>query len=73
MIAFINKYDKVSHFIIGMVCGLFRLDWRLFTGIITVKEIYDTYKKSATGFDLQDWFAGFGGYWLGLYFNNLFK
>ena len=73
MIALIQKYDKASHFIIGVVCGLLGLDWRLFVGIITGKEIYDCYKKGATGFDLQDWFAGIGGYWFGLYFNNLFK
>ena len=73
MITLIQKYDKLSHLIIGVVCGLFNMDWRLFAGIITVKEIYDTYKPNPTGFDLQDWFAGFGGYWLGLYINNLFK
>ena len=63
----IQQYDKLSHFIIGLVCGVISVFIGIQNGFLAsnaifgIKEIYDTYKKNPTGFDLEDYSAGFSG------------
>jgi hypothetical protein len=66
LIDIIQKYDKISHFIIGML--LFFVPIELAFSIMVMKEIFDCYKKNPTGFDLEDIAAGIGGFLLGNYF-----
>ncbi len=60
-----KKYDKIAHFVIGMICGLLEIDRNLFIGLITAKEVGDCYKKQSTGFSVEDWLSGWGGYEFG--------
>jgi hypothetical protein len=65
----IQKYDKISHFIIGML--LFFIPIEIAFAIMVMKEIFDCYKKNPTGFDLEDIAAGMGGFLLGNYIYEL--
>lgn len=67
----IKTYDKVAHFLIGVCCGIVGVDRDLFVGVITAKEVADCYKDGATGFGVEDWLSGYGGYMLGIYLNKI--
>lgn len=66
----IGRYDKISHFLIGFIFGVFGMDFLLAFSIMVGKEIFD-YHFRKTGFDLPDLFSGVGGYLLGQYTHNL--
>ena len=54
----LQKYDKLTHFIVGGL--IFFLPIELVFSIMVIKEIYDCYKKNPTGFDINDILAGYG-------------
>ena len=64
----LQKYDKLAHFIIGGL--IFFLPIELAFSIMVIKEIYDCYKATPTGFDVNDILAGMGGY---LLINSILK
>jgi len=64
----INKYDKLAHFIGGMI--MFFLSIQMAISIMVMKEIYDCYKVKKTGFDINDIVSGIGGY---LFINGILK
>ena len=66
----IKKYDKISHFVVGLIVGIIGIDYRLASTLFIGKQIYDCYKPKPTGFDLSDLASDFGGYLLG---NYIFK
>ena len=69
----ILTYDKATHFIIGLCAGVAGIDSDLFIGLITAKEVADCYKPKPTGFGLEDWLAGYGGYCLGSWLSTTYN
>jgi len=66
----INRFDKISHFVIGFIMSIFGININLAFSIMVGKEVVD-YHFRKTGFDLADLFSGIGGYLLGIYVRNL--
>lgn len=64
LIQVIQKYDKISHFIVGVIFGIIG-NFNLATTIFVGKEIYDEYKTNPTGIDYKDLICDYGGYALG--------
>ena len=75
IISLINKYDKLSHFIAGLILSATiqiplvdtEMSFMFSNGIFGAKEVYDEYKTNKTGFSLEDYFAGFSGWCFGIF------
>ena len=68
----LNKYDKITHFIVGFIFSLIG-DFNLATTVFVGKEIYDCYKKNPTGFDLTDLACDYGGWCFGKFIKEWMK